>query len=474
MSSVAIRNNLATIIDAVAAGDRRALTSLAEETLARAEDASELLGRIGLVAMRGDRDGHAVLTLGAASAIARWLIALRHTLGEDEQGQANGIPLVVQASLAAAPAVKAGKDVQPNYPKAIFPSDLAEDQTVASEMHQAVYGRDTEMVERLLFGLYATGADYRALSVRIYDSISQAFQEDGHALLCASRGSQVLDAVVWGDDSPNYIHWLAPHLPLHTEEPAWIEDVRAFLEDPQRSLASYRTRLSAPQNANALPLRALLLSEASASQVCQGVYDALIKNGASSRGVGSVIALAAADLLQSIGDDDADLFTQVSHGLLFASATRLVYTQVQEVEALPLLFTAAAAINALHKGLGTQATPGKAARPAGAGGGGLIAPALLETLSERIEAQDVAGALASARRYIQLGHDMHALFGVVGLGAARADASADQGHTLQLVLAAGDEYLSWPKDLAGTNIEGFLQIALRAAALAKRNAPASA
>ena len=86
----------------------------------------------------------------------------------------------------------------------------------------------------------------------------------------------------------------------------------------------------------------------------------------------------------------------------------------------------------------------------------------------------MAGALVSARRYIQLGHDMRALFGVIGLGAALADASADQGHTLQLVLAAGDEYLSWPKDLAGTNIEGFLQIALRAAALAKRNAPASA
>ena len=81
MSSVAVRNNLATFIDAVAAGDRQALTSLAEETLARAEDASELLGRIGLVAMRGDSDGHAVLTLGAASTIARWLIALRHTLG---------------------------------------------------------------------------------------------------------------------------------------------------------------------------------------------------------------------------------------------------------------------------------------------------------------------------------------------------------------------------------------------------------
>ncbi len=468
MSSVAVRNNLATFIDAVVAGDSQALTRAAREVISRAEDASELISQVGLIAMRGDSEGHTVLTLGAASMLCRWLFALRRVLGEDAGDTVNGIPLVVQALMAAAPAVSAGKDVPRDHPEPIFPSDLSEAETVASMMHKAVYASDDATVERLLFGLYGTGADYRTISIRIYDAISQTFQEDGHALLAASRGSQVLDAGEWGEDAPDYIRWLTPHLPLHTEEPNWIEVVRGLLKEPQYNLASYRTRLAAPRNENALPLRELILSDAPAPKVCQGVYNALIKNGASARGVGSVIALAACDLAQNIRDDDRDLFVRAAHGLLYASATRLVYTQVQEVEALPLLFTAASYINALWQELGVQVTPGKAARP-GPGGGGLIAPALLESLSEQIEAQDVVGALANARRYIQLGHDMRALFGVIGLAAAQADAAADQGHTMQLVLAAGDEYLAWPQDLAHTNIEGFLQVALRAAALAKRN-----
>lgn len=474
MSSVAVRTNLATFIDAVVAGDSQALSGIAQETIARAEDASELLGQLGLVAMRADNEGNAVLTLSAASMLCRKLIALRQAFGEDVQEQARGIPLVIQAALAAAPAIKAGKDVQRvKDPKAIFPSDLTEHETVSSKMQQAVYGHDAATVEQLLFGLYGTGADYRTISIRIYDAISQTFQENGHSLLAAVRGSQVLDAVEWGEDAPDYIHWLAPHLPLHAEEPSWIETVRGFLQETQHSLASYRTRLAAPQNENALPLRSLILSEATTPQICQGVYDALIKNGASARGVGSVIALAASDLLLSISDDNHDLFLRASHGLLYASAVRTVYTQVQEVEALPLLFTAAAAINALRKDLDAPAASGAATRP-GIGGGGLIAPALLESLTRQLEAQDVDGALLTARRYLQLGHNPHALIAVIGLGAALADANADQGHTLQLVLAAGDEYLAWPRELAHTNIEGFLRVALRAIAQARRNPQASA
>src|SRR5207248_350598 len=78
---------------------------------------------------------------------------------------------------------------------------------------------------------------------------------------------------------------------------------------------------------------------ADTTQVCQGVYDALIKEGASSRGVGSVIALAAADVMQAVGDGDRDAFVQAAHGLLFSAAVRLVYAHVQDIPALPLLFT---------------------------------------------------------------------------------------------------------------------------------------
>ncbi|MEO7020498.1 MAG: hypothetical protein ABI234_10145 [Ktedonobacteraceae bacterium] len=469
MSSVAVRTHFSTLIELINAGDQAGLTKAVNDVIARAEDASELIGQVGLVAMHGDSDGHVVLTLGAASMLCRWLIPLRYALGEEGQDQVRGIALVVQALMAAAPAVRAGKDAPQNYPQPLFPGELSTEATaVGTAMQKAIFGRDPKMVERLLFGLFGTGADYRAIAVRLYEGIAQTFQENGHTLLFALRGSQILDAVEWSEDTPHYLHWLAPHLALHTEEPTWIETVRIFLNESRHSLASYRTRLAAPRNQNALPLRALLLSEASAQQVCQGVYDVLITNGASSRGVGSVIALAACDLVQSIGDEDRDLFLRVSHGLLFASATRVVYTQVQEVEALPLLFTAATAINALAKDIRSSTSQSTATRPTSAGGG-MIAPALLGSLSTQIADQDISGAMSTVRRYIQLGHDMRALFGVIGLAAAHADAVADQGHTLQIVQAAGDEYLAWPSELAATNLEGFVLVALRAAALATRN-----
>src|SRR5260370_41330405 len=193
MSSVAVRNNLSTFIDAVVASDSQELTRAAREVISRAEDASELIGQIGLIAMRGDSEGHAVLTLGAASMLCRWLIALRYVLGEDTQGQANGVPLVVQALLAVAPAVKAGKDVQVNEPNAIFPSARKENETVAMKMREAIYAHDAVTTERLLLGLFGTGADYRAISISIYDTISQTFQQVGHPLLSPFPAPQVPD-----------------------------------------------------------------------------------------------------------------------------------------------------------------------------------------------------------------------------------------------------------------------------------------
>jgi hypothetical protein len=40
---------------------------------------------------------------------------------------------------------------------------------------------------------------------------------------------------------------------------------------------------------------------------------------------------------------------------------------------------------------------------------------------------------------------------------------------LQIVQAAAEEYIAWPSALANTNIDAFLNVALRAAAFAPRN-----
>lgn len=470
MSSVGMNIDISSLIDATITGDSNQIIAVARELTQRGAGASELIGRVGMLAAHSDTDGHIIITLDAASMMCRWLLALHYTLGKEAIDHTRSLPFLVQSLVAAAPAVRAGREAHSNYPEPLFPSGLPEGQTVNSMMHQAVFGNDANTVERLMFGLYGTGADYRTLQIRIYDGISTTFQNAGHPLMFAVRGTQLLDAVEWGDRVPDIIHWLAPHLPVHTEEPAWVNAVRSFLSDSYHSLDSYRTRLAMPKEESALPLRRLILSDAGTPQICQGVYNALMKEGASSRGIGSVLALIATDLMQRVGDGDREAFVRAAHGLLFSSAVRLVFAETQEIEALPLLFMSASYLNALHKELPSQSDT---AQPAGTRspilGGGLIAPALLDTLTEQLDAQDLTAAFSTARRYIQLGHDSRSLFAIIGLAAARADATADQGHTLQIVQAAGEEYLAWPTTLTGINIEGFLHVALRAAAFAKRN-----
>lgn len=463
MPTVGLNTDITSLMNAIVAGDTEQITGIARDLLTNGAGASELIGRIGMIGARGDSEGHIVLALAAASMMSRWCISLQHVRGEDPMDHRPELPLLLQAASAAIPFVQAGSKAQENYPESLFPSGLAEGQTVNTALTDAIFKGDAHMVERLLFGLYGTGADYRTICIRVYDGISTTFQRAGHPLMFAVRGFQLLDAVEWSTRTPNILHWLAPHIPVHTEEPAWVETVRGFLSEPAHSLASYRTRLAAPRDEAALPLRRLILSDASMPQICSGVFDALMKNGASSRGIGSVLALTATDLLQRVGGSDREAFVNAAHGLLYVAAARVAFVEVQEVEALPLLFMAACYLHALHSELPAQAA---AAQPGTARssiiGGGLIAPSLLETLGEQLNAQDLNGAFATARRYVLLGHDARAMFAIIALAAAQADAAADSGHILQIVQAAGEEYMAWPVALRDTNIEGLIHVALRA------------
>lgn len=477
MASVGMNTDISALVDAIAAGHSEQISGIARELIEQGAGASELIGRIGIIAAQGDpseSDGHTILTLAAASMMCRWFVALQYQLGEDPADHRRELPLLVQSVAAAMPAVQAGKQAHVTSPDPLFPSELPEAQTVSTMMHQAIFNNDPSLVERLLLGLHGTGADYRTMHIRLFDALGTTFQEDGHPLLFAVRGFQLLDAVEWGTRVPAIVDWLAPRVPIHSEEPTWVQVVRDFLSEPSHSFASYRTRLAAPREEQALPLRRLLLSDTEAPQVCQAVFDAVMKGGASSHGVASVTALAAADLLQRLGDGDRDAFVTAAHCLLFAAATRIAFMQVQEVEALPLLLTAACAVNALHKDLAQVQTTTQAAQPrSNILGGGLIAPAILTSLGEQLDAQDLTGAFATSRRYLQLGHDARALFAIIAHSAAQADAAADDGHTLQIVQAAGETFLAWPVTLRSTTIDSLLHVALRAAAFAKRNALAA-
>jgi hypothetical protein len=475
MTAIEMRVDLSALVDALVSRNENQIVALAREHLRDGEAADVLIGRIGLLAARGDADGHTVITLTAAAMLSRLLHTIPLPLEGNEPVYERALPLFVQALLAAAPAVQAGFTKQVNPPDPLYPSGLQDGQTVNSVMHDAVYHNDPILAERLLLGLYGTGADYRTMQVRAYDGISTTFQDAGHPLMFAVRGFQLLDTVEWGDRAPAIIHWLAPHLSLRptSNEPNWISALRNYTTDSAHDVSGVRKRLAVPKDENALPLRRLVLSDADTTQVCQGVYDALLTNGASPRAIGSVLALAAAEVMQMVDDGNRELFVQVAHGLLFSSAIRLAFRQVQDVEILALLFTSAAYINALYKEVaGQQHTPSTHAATASSRvlGGGLIAPSLLEALrNQLLKEQDIPAALTTAQRYLKLGYDVRALFATIGLVAAQNDALADQGHTLQIVQAASEEFMAWPTALTDTNIEALLLAALRAAAFGKRN-----
>jgi hypothetical protein len=467
MTAVEMGVNLSSLIDTTVSEDKNRILAAARSHLQQGEHAEVLIGRLALVATLSDPDGHITTTLGAAAMLCRLLHFIPDPLTTSIPVQERALPLFAQALFIASPAIRSGYQKQLDTPEPFFPSGLQEGQKVGEMLHEAIFSDNPLLTERLLFGLYGTGADYRTLQVRTYDSIATTFQDAGHPLIFAVRGFQVLDAVEWGNRAPAIIHWIAPHLPIHsgTNEPSWVHELRSYVNTPEHDVSKIRTRLSFPKNANALPLQKLISSSADTTQVCQGVYDALINGVSSPKAVASVISLAAATILSQIDDTDRALFVHAAHGLLFSSAIRTVFQQVQDVDVLPLLFTSAAYVNALYKEISAHENGGKTISPPAhhIAGGGLIATSLLDTLAEQLKGQDYPDALTSAHRYLSVGYDARALFATIALAAARIDASSDQGHSLQIVHAASEAFLQWPQDLKESNLDILVQIAIRAA-----------
>src|SRR6266700_8025219 len=212
MAQVEMYVDLSRHTNAVIAGDRAEIIAAARELLQYGEKVDVLIGRLGMVAAHGDPDGHNTTTLAAAAMLSRMVHFIPQPVDSSEPMGEHGLSLLVQAASAASPSIRAGHTITPLYPRPMFPSELPEGSTVNEKLHEAIYGNDAQLTERLLFGLYGSGADYRTMEVRAYDSIATTFQDAGHPLMFALRGFQLLDAVEWGDRAPNILHWLAPHL----------------------------------------------------------------------------------------------------------------------------------------------------------------------------------------------------------------------------------------------------------------------
>jgi hypothetical protein len=138
--------------------------------------------------------------------------------------------------------------------------------------------------------------------------------------------------------------------------------------------------------------------------------------------------------------------------------------QTQHHDVWPMLYTAAVAVNALNASIpaGAAALPAATSMPVS---GGLIGSTLIRTVEQSAMAGDTPGAIAAARRFMQMENTPRAFAGVVGLVAARTDVtSAGETPTAaQLTAAAAEEYLALRIALAGGGQNALLTAGVRLA-----------
>ncbi|HEX5571925.1 MAG TPA: hypothetical protein VFX31_11080, partial [Ktedonobacterales bacterium] len=97
--------------------------------------------------------------------------------------------------------------------------------------------------------------------------------------------------------------------------------------------------------------------------------------------------------------------------------------------------------------------------------GGLIGSTLIRTVEQSAVAGDTPGAVAAARRFMQMENTPRAFAGVIGLVGAQTDASGagETASVAQLVAAAAEEYLSLRPALANGGQNALLSAGVRLA-----------
>ena len=464
-----VNANISTLLEAITTGDEQRIIQETLQLLGPEQvPPAKIAARVGIPAAWGDGDGDALSVLSVAGRIAEWMraIPIGHEPGsESRRSLAPALPLV-QGFFAVADRVRKGlPEPHPALPDPILPAEVAHEGGPLGGIRQAIAQRDAKMTTAILMGYYATGTDYRELLTAVYAALNLSYPDGGRPLVYAVAGSRVLDMADWGDRVPAYIHWLTPLLIDPAPETPAAEAARAYAGDAGHDLRWLRTRLSIPKEeaAGATFQQALISGEA--QDACDAVLQAL-RAGATPIGVAAGIALAAATRINAVSQGDRDGLLRVGQVLRYAHSIHVVMLQTQNPEVWPLLYTAACAVNAISVADGPA--PVERARAAVSSPvGGLIAASMLRTIEKQIGDGDAAGALSSARRYLQMGHPSRALAGIIGSVAATRDAVAKDTQSLQIlpvVAAAAEEYLTLPAALQAGGQNPMLNAAIRLAA----------
>ncbi|HUY76592.1 MAG TPA: hypothetical protein VMV29_07455 [Ktedonobacterales bacterium] len=461
-----LRADTTPLLEAVAANDaprtiRETLRLLGERTLAPAK----IAGRVGVTAMWGDANPHALSVLAVTGMVAEWMraIPIGPEPGEDERRLYSAAYPLVQGFLAVASAVRAGLNAPETLPQPLEPADIKHPGGAHGALADAFAARDVTTIQQVLLGYYATGADYRVIQESLYITLRHRYPAGGFPLTFLLTASRVMDMAGWGDQMPALIHWYAPLLADQTPDTPAAQAARDYAADADHDLGWLRKRLAIPKDefAGAQYREALFAGDATAA--CAATLAAL-RSGATPMGVAAGLALAAAERVNAAPTDDPAALLRAGQVLRYANAVHSATLHTQESRIWPLLYTAAAAVNELRAG----APAGPALMPTSASvplGGGLIPAALLRTFEQQVANGDAPTALATARRYAQMGHAPRALAGALGMVAAQNDATgapdALSGHALPMVAAAASEYLTLPVALQGGGQNALLTASVR-------------
>jgi hypothetical protein len=458
------------LLEAIAASDT---DRIIQETIAlvgkQNVPAAKIAGRVGLAALWGNADPHALTVLATVGRVSTWMrtIPAGPEPGDDVRRQlAPAFPLA-QSFLAVADAVRKGlPEPHPSLPEPILPGELKNGQTVYGAIQDAYGRRDLNTLRALLMGYHATGADYRSFQTAIYGALAHRYPEGGHPLIFALSGCHILDMAEWGDNEPPMIYWYPPLMLDSTPDGPAAQAASDYATQTEHDLSWLRTRLSMPKEepAGAPFQQALLAGDGAAA--CDAVLSAL-RSGATPRGVASGMSLAVAAHINAVPQGDGAQLMRVGHVLQYVHSVQLAMRHTQETLVFPLLYTAACAVNSLGP-VGAQVVQG-----AGAAGalvaGGLIPGVVLRSLEQQVTSGETGGALATARRYIQMGHPPSSLAGILATVAAQRDVTGDEAaqHALPSVTAACEAYLMLPGAIAEKGQNALLTAAVRLATEAR-------
>lgn len=423
---------------------------------------SKVAGRVGIDAFWGAGDPAALAPLASSGRLTDWIraIPLGPEPGEEQRAQLSPATPLVQAFMTAQAAVAKGMpDEKPALPDPLEPMEIPGGKSVHQALTEAFDARDVTTMRRVLLGLFATGADYRATLEALYVATRFRYVGAGEPLTWIGAASEIMDMAEWGGNNPPFIYWITSLLADGRPNSVTGEAARAYAADPQHDLSWMRTRLSIPRHEAAGKSFQTGLTAGDAAAACDATLAAL-RAGATATSIASGMALAVAERVNATPAGDTDSLLDAGRVLRYIHAIATAMRQTQHHDVWPMLYTAACAVNAL--GAPTPVgLPSVPSMPIG----GTLGGALLRTMEQQVATGEAANAITAARRYIQIENAPRSFAGAVSLAVAQTDPmpGTPAAEAAPLVVAALEEYLALPSALANNGLNALLGAAVRLA-----------